>query len=83
MTTALAELAELQLFTPEQAAVIMSGDNPGAVSGYWYREQIRDGRFDYTPVGRRIMLTREQIAQNIAACSKKATTGARRRKTAA
>lgn len=68
MTTAIAELAELRLFTPEQAAKIMSGDLPGSVSGYWLREQIRDGRFPYTPMGRRRMLSRADIAEIIAIC---------------
>lgn len=61
-------LADLQLFTPEQAAEVMSGDTEDAVSGYWIREGIRDGRFDYTKVGRRIMLSRPQVAAIIAAC---------------
>lgn len=82
MTAALAELAELQLLTPEQAAQIMSGDTPDAVSGYWIREGIRDGRFPYTPMGRRIMLSRAQVAEIIAICRVEAKTRARR-KTAA
>lgn len=67
-TTALAELAELELLTPEQAAEVMSGDTADAISGYWIREQIRDGRFPFTKAGRRIMLSRTQIAEIITIC---------------
>lgn len=83
MTAAVAELAELALFTPEQAAVILSGETPRAVSGHWLREQIRDGRFPHTPMGRRLMLSRAQIAEIIRLCAEPATTRPPRRKIAA
>lgn len=82
MTAAVEQLDELALYTPEKAAEILSGETPGAVSGYWLREQIRDGRFDYTPMGRRIMLSRAQIAEIIRLCCVPATTRAPRRKIA-
>jgi hypothetical protein len=62
------DLSELALFTPEQAARIMSGDAIGAVSAHWLHDQCRDGRIPFTKVGRRRMFSREDIAGIIATC---------------
>lgn len=83
MSAAAIDLAELTLYTPEQAGEIMSGHAKGAVSGWWIREQIRQGRFTYTPVGRRVMLSRPQIAAIIADLEVPATRRTPRRRTSA
>lgn len=73
MSASVIDLAALKLYTAEQAAVIMSGDNPGTVTTYFIAQGIRDGWIDYTPVGRHKLLTREQIAAIITSLQKPAS----------
>lgn len=60
------ELAALRLYSPKQAAAILSGDTPGAVTAWFLAQGCRDGRFPCTMMGRRRMFSRADIADIIA-----------------
>lgn len=76
MTAVVEELSELQLFTADRAAELMSGDTPGAVTSWFLEQGCRDGRFTCTWVGRRRMFSRDNILEAIQACQVPATAGA-------
>lgn len=68
MQADISDLLELALFTPEEAARVLSGNTPGAVSAHWLHDQCRDGRIPFTKVGRRRMFSRQDIAEIVTAC---------------